>query len=334
MEVRTDEGLVGIGPGSDLSLIVRLEPQLTGRDPFEAERIQDEVLQRAGGQAYRGVAGIDIALWDIVGKACGQPLYKVWGGGVDSVIPYASMVQLSTPEERAALAARLQEEGWRAIKLRLHHETMREDLETVSRVKDAVGGRMDILVDGNQAQSAHGWQPGIQWTYRRALDTAKELDAMGVVWLEEPLPRYRFDDLARLNDAVAMPIAGGENNRGVHEFVQMLKQNTYDVLQPESLVNGGVTPLRKIGVLAEAFGKQVVPHHGGGDLGVIAHLHLVASWPHAPYLELLHDPPVGDYRHKFSMMADPPLVGKDGRMKVPEGPGLGVEIDEELVVED
>ena len=85
--------------------------------------------------------------------------------------------------------------------------------------------------------------------------------------------------------------------------------------------------MRKIATLAAAFGRRVVPHHGGSALGIIAHLHLVASWPHAPYLELLHDPPVGDYRHLFAALADPPRVGGDGCMAVPTAPGLGVDID-------
>jgi L-alanine-DL-glutamate epimerase-like enolase superfamily enzyme len=111
----------------------------------------------------------------------------------------------------------------------------------------------------------------------------------------------------------------------------MLREGVYDILQPESLVTEGVSGLRKIGVLAEAFGKRVVPHHGGGNLGTIAHLHLVASWPHAPYLELLHDPPIGDYRHGFSILKDPPAVDKEGFVHVPGGPGLGVEIDPALI---
>jgi len=259
----------------------------------------------AKGVPYRGCAGVDIALWDLIGKVCNQPLYKLWGGGKDRVPGYASMVQLSTPEERADLAARLMAEGWQAIKLRIHHETIAEDVATVQAVREAVGDGMAILVDANQAQSAGDWQPGVLWGYRRALDTARELQALGCFWLEEPLPRYAFGDLARLNDSVDMAIAGGENNRGVHEFMQMLQGNVYDILQPEGMVNGGLTDLRKIGAMAEAFGVQICPHHGGRQIGTVAHLHLVASWPHSPYLEMLHDPPIGSYEHGFSALVNP-----------------------------
>jgi len=182
------------------------------------------------------------------------------------------------------------------------------------------------MVDANQAESNGTWQPGVRWDYRRAVTTSLALQDLGVYWLEEPLQRHSFDDLARLNGSVAIPIAGGENNRGIHEFKAMLENNVYDVLQPESMVLDGITEVRKIGVLSELYGKEIVPHHGGGDIGVIAHLHLVASWPNAPYLELLNDPPIGSYAHKFSIFKNPPLVEK-GWISLPDSPGLGIEID-------
>jgi D-galactarolactone cycloisomerase len=333
-EIQTDQGLTGIGPGMGEDLLPAVKAQLVGKDPFDMEEHAARLRYYAAGTSYRGSASVDIALWDLVGKACQQPLYKLWGGGKDKVPAYASMVQLSTPEERARLAAELANEGWKAIKLRLHHASMKEDLSTVEAVQKAVGDRMDIMVDANQAQSSGNWQPGILWDFRRALETARELQQLNCYWLEEPLPRYAFDQLAELNRSVELPIAGGENNRGLHEFLQMLKEGVYDILQPESLVTEGVSGLRKIGVLAEAFGKRVVPHHGGGNLGTIAHLHLVASWPHSPYFELLHDPPVGSYRHGFSILQNPPLVGKDGHLQLPQAPGLGVEINRELIAQN
>ena len=282
VEIRTDQGLTGIGPGVQADLLPALKAQLVGRDPFDIEEHAARLRYYAAGLPYRGSAGVDIALWDLIGKACGQPLYKLWGGGKDRVPAYASMVRLSTPEERAELAGRLAAEGWKAIKLRLHHPTMREDIRTVEMVRKAAGDRMEIMVDANQAQSSGNWQPGILWDFERAVNTARELQRLRCYWLEEPLPRYAFDRIAELNRLVEIPIAGGENNRGLHEFLNLLRQEVYDIVQPESMVSEGVTGLRKIGTLAEAFGRRVVPHHGGGDLGTVAHLHLIASWPHAP----------------------------------------------------
>jgi L-alanine-DL-glutamate epimerase-like enolase superfamily enzyme len=330
-QVETDAGITGIGHAIDPSLLPGVKAYLTGKDPFDIEQHAASLRYFVHSPPYRGLAGVDMALWDVIGKACGQPLYKLWGGGRDKVIPYASMVALGTPEERAALAQRLASEGWQAIKLRLHHETMKEDLHTVEVVRKAVGDRMTVMVDGNQAQSSGTWQPGVRWDFRRAVETARALQEMGVYWLEEPLPRYAFDQLAELSRRVEIPISGGENNPLTDDFVDMLRLGVYDILQPESMVLNGITPLRKVGVLAEAHNRKVVPHHGGGNIGVIAHLHLVASWAHAPFLELLHDPPVADYRHRFSIMADAPQVDREGCIAVPQGPGLGVEIDKSLI---
>jgi L-alanine-DL-glutamate epimerase-like enolase superfamily enzyme len=342
VEVHTNEGLVGIGPGFDPSLLPVMQAKLVGADPFDIEQHAATLRYYAGGQPYRGAAGVDIALWDLIGKACGQPLYKLWGGGETpganeensavKVPVYASLIRLSTPEERAELATRLADEGWQALKLRIHHPTMHEDMRTVELVRKAVGDRMTIMVDANQAQSDGRWQPGVLWDFRRAFETAHELDRMGCYWLEEPLPRFAFNDLAQINQSVAMPIAGGENNRGLHEFVQMVANGVYDILQPESMVLNGVTALRKIGVLAELHGKKICPHHGGRGLGTVAHLHLVASWSHCPYLEMLHDPPIGEYRHGFAMLEEPLVVDSAGFVAVPQGPGLGVAVNRDFII--
>ena len=331
VEVHTDQGLTGIGPSVDAKLIPDVKEYLLGEDPFDIERHAHVLRYYAWGAAYHGTAGVDIALWDLIGKATEQPLYKLWGGNKDRVIPYASMILLSTPEERAEMAIRLMEEGWNAIKIRIHHETLNEDIRTIQMVRDAVGDKMTIMVDANQAESNGTWQPGVQWDYRRAVDTSLALQDLGVYWLEEPLPGFEFDKLSQLNGSVHMPIAGGEGLPGLHDFLRACKEDVYDILQPEILVLHGATAMRKIGTLAEFYGKQIVPHNGGGNLGVIAHLHLVASWHHAPFLEVLHDPPAGDYMHGFSVMENPPVVESEGFINVPNGPGLGVEIDRSLI---
>jgi len=331
VEVHTDQGLVGIGPAVNPQFMADANEYLVGKDPFDVEQHAHALRYYIPELSYQGVAGIDMALWDIIGKASTQPLYKVFGGGDDRVIPYASMIQLSTPEERADMASMLVEQGWQAIKLRLHHESFHEDIRVVETVRDAIGDKLTILVDGNQAQSSGEWQPGVQWDIQRALDTALALEDLDVYWLEEPILRNHFREISDLNSNVNIRIAGGENNTLMSDFVTMVENNVYDVLQPESMVLGGITNLRKIGTLAEFYGKKIVPHHGGGSLGVIAHMHLVASWPHAPFMELLHDPPIGDYRHKFAMMSNAPQIEPDGTMALPQGPGLGVDIDKDLI---
>ena len=334
VEVVTDEGIAGIGPEVDDRFLPTLRECLVGQDPFGVEHLSDMLrYYLPSGTHYQYVGGVDIALWDLVGKIRGQPLHRLWGSASEFVTPYAAMVVLSTPEERAEMAVRLRDENWRAIKLRLHHESYKEDIRTVEKVRAAVGDDMEIMVDANQAQSTGEWQPGVIWDYRRALNTAEALQELGCCWLEEPLQRFAFSETARLSASVEIPIAGGENNANLHEFVQMCEQDVYSILQPECLVVNGITAMRKIGALAEEHGKQIVPHNGYGKLGLIAHIHLVGSWGHAPFVEVAHDPPIGDYRHFLSIFENPPLVDSEGRIRLPEKPGLGVTINRELIEE-
>ncbi len=215
VEIHTDQGLSGIGPGMDNGSLAACKAQLLGRDPFDIEQMAPRLRYYAGGNS-RAISSMEIALWDLIGKAAQQPLYKLWGAAKDRVPAYASMIQLSTPEERVRMALQLKSEGWKAIKLRLHYQTRKEDIALVEAVRKAVGDDMRIMTDANQAQSAGAWQPGIPWDFRRAVETARQLQLLNVYWLEEPLRRYDYEDLAELNRLVDIPIAGGENNHGVH----------------------------------------------------------------------------------------------------------------------
>jgi D-galactarolactone cycloisomerase len=328
LEIHTDQGLIGIGPAMDAGVLTNTKAQLVGKDPFDIERLAGPLRYYVGGRA---VSSIEIALWDLVGKASQQPVYKLWGAQKDRVPAYASMIQLSTPEERVHMALQLKSEGWKAIKLRLHYQTIREDINLVAAVRKAVGDDMEIMTDANQAQSATGWQPGVIWDFHRAVETARELEKLNVYWLEEPLRRYDFDSLAELNRLVEIPIAGGENNIGVHEYRIMLEKGVFDILQPDIMVADGVTGFREIASLASTYKKRVVPHHGGGNLGTIAQLHCIASWPHAPWIEILHDPPIAAYTHGFAMMEGAPQVDKEGYLNLPQGPGWGVAINKAML---
>ena len=332
LEVRTDQGLVGIGPPVDPTLVPLMQKALVGKDPFDTEQHSAFLSYEGAGERYGGAANVDIALWDLVGKACGQPIYKLLGGGRDKVGTYAAMIELSTPEERADKAAELADQGWKAIKLRLHFPTMKEDVAVVEAVRARIGDRMQIMTDANQAENPGRWQPGPLWDFRRALETARELERLKCAWLEEPLPRFTFEQNAELRSKVSIPIAGGENNFYVHEFHWMLQKGVFDIIQPEVMLAGGFTGLRKIGVLAEIFDRQLTPHVAIGDIGSIAALHLVASWRRGNMLELDHDPPIGDYRKRFEIFRNPPAVDSEGNITVPQGPGLGVDIDPDLIL--
>jgi L-alanine-DL-glutamate epimerase-like enolase superfamily enzyme len=331
IEVQTDQGLSGIGPEMDAAWLEAAKSRLIGNDPFNIEQLAGPLRYYLGGSP-RTVSALEIALWDLIGKTTGQPLYKLWGADKDRVRAYASMIQLSTPEERAQMAVQLKSQGWKAIKLRAHYPTLKEDVQLVETVRKAVGDDMEIMVDANQAQSFGSWQPGVMWDFRRALETARELERLNCLWLEEPRLRYAFDELAELSRLVGIPIAGGENNRGVHEYRWILEQNALSIIQPDIMVADGVTGFREIATLTQAHHKRLIPHHGGGNLGTIAQLHAIASWPHAPWIEILHDPPIAAYTNGFAMMGNAPLVDKDGYLNLPQSPGLGVDINKDLII--
>ena len=333
--VQTDAGLTGIGAGQGSPRLVhdRIGPRLVGLDPFEVERIFRVVVNWGGGAAGVPLAcGIEMALWDLIGKAAGLPLYKLWGVNADRVRAYASLVELRTPDRRAEDALRFLDQGYRAIKLRLHAPTMKEDIAQVEAVRAAVGDRMEIMVDANQAQEpgTPGSENDLVWGYDRALATCRELAPLGVVWMEEPLGRYEFDNLRRLAAASDVPIAGGENNIGLHEFRWMIDQDCYDVVQPDAAVSGGLGGLRKLAAYAELRHKQLVPHHGGSGLGVAAHLHLSATCPNSSYVELLQEPPGLPVETFQGLITEPLVPDADGNVHLPDKPGLGVELNTSL----
>jgi L-alanine-DL-glutamate epimerase-like enolase superfamily enzyme len=330
VEVQTDQGITGIGPEIAPTLLPAVKALLVGADPFDVDLHAERLYGLQAGIGYRGSAGVEIALWDVIGKASNQPLYKLWGGGRDRVAPYSSMLRLSTVEERADIAVKLKSQGWQAIKYRCSFPTMKEDIRLVEATRKAVGDNWGIMCDGNKATLNYASQKGVPWDFTRAVETAKEYQRMNVYWLEEPLPRYDFDGLAELNRLIEMKLAGGEGNRGIHEFRSLLEKGCFDIVQPEVMLEGP-THLRKIAVIAESMNKMCIPHVGDSRLGTICDLHLVASWPNAPYLEIFNDVPIGNYEHPFAIFENPPVLDKDGYFNLPQGPGLGMTIKKEFL---
>ena len=307
VEIHTDQGISGIGPDLDAALLPAVKNLLLGADPFDVD-LHSERLYGIPGAGYRGTAGVEIAIWDLIGKAANQPLYKLWGGGRDRVAPYASMLRLSTPEERADIAVKLKAQGWQAIKYCCSFPTMKEDIRLVETVRKAVGDQWGIMCDANKATLNYASTKGVPWDLTRAIQTAKEYQRMNVYWLEEPLPRYDFDGLAELNRQIEMKLAGGEGNRGIHEFRTLLEKGCFDIVQPEVMLEGP-THLRKIAVIAESINKFCIPHVGDSRLGTVCNLHLVASWPNAPYLEIFNDVPIGNYEYPFEIFREPAETG-------------------------
>jgi L-alanine-DL-glutamate epimerase-like enolase superfamily enzyme len=282
-----------------------------------------------------------MALWDLIGKAMGQPLYKIWGGatagyqtqpGLNRVMPYASQWTVGTPEDRFHEVQLIKAEGWKAMKLKLGLETVHQDVALMEAARKAAGDEFKLMCDGNKAgpYGPSAW-PRYPWTFPRAVETARGLAPLNLTWLEEPLPRFDYDQLAQLNKMGLVPIAGGENDLGVNSFLTMLQKGSFAYLQPEVLAIGP-TMLRTVGTLAAAYDVQIAPHGGSGGVCWIGIMHLIASMPNAPMMELIHEPPHGPYSAFMDIFTAPPLM-KDGYITVPDGPGLGVTIRPDLIIQ-
>lgn len=334
VRIYTDEGQVGsaveLTPqhvmGVSGSQISYLKTALIGADPFEVERIMSKLRYAAfiGPKPW----AIEIALWDVIGQACGQPVYKLLGGSQNRIKAYISTMQLKPAEQQAEEARGYFGQGFRAIKLRAHRMDPKEDLKVIRAVRDAVGDEMEIMVDANQAWAT---EPPF-WSFRTALWMARELDQLGVVWLEEPLPRDDLKGLAELARQADIPIAGGELEWGIHRFRDFLEGGVYDIVQPDPHWCGGILECRKISALAEAACRQCILHTGGiGGLWVAANLQVSGAIPNCPYFEYLMEPPVWTPEIRDVFLKEPIRISADGYVEIPDGPGMGVEVNEEAI---
>lgn len=330
----TNQGVIGTTMDGDYTLPAGIAKTIQdlagayfiGRDPFDLQLHHEQFFAQQKPRVR--LFFLEIGLWDIIGKVCGQPLYKLWGAHSSKVKPYAATVHFSkTPQERAEDALKFYETGFRAIKLRLHQEKPADDLALVAAVRHAVGTKMDVMVDANQAGKKPGDAPPV-WDYERTVMMAKELEAMGVYWLEEPLNRFAYDDLARVRRQLKrMHLAGGEGNVGLRDFREMLSKGAYSYVQPDPVVSGTVSEVRKIASLAEAFGVLFGPHHGKSGVGMMASLHMQCATPNSGYLEYMYDPGFWNPEGFQAGFAQPYPIDKTGYVYAPTTPGLGIEWD-------
>ena len=336
VEVETDEGITGIGAadaGVEAAIAIDrfVAPHLIGENPMEIERLTG-ILQDAAIMAPP-LYCVELCLWDVVGKAAGLPVYKLWGGHKSRVPAYCSTGELRSPARRAEDLRSLVGEGFRGVKLRFHHADPRDDIEVVEAVRAAVGDEVELMVDANQAGVLPGLGGHVRWDFQLALEVARELERLGVLWLEEPLPRHDYDGLARLRDRLdTLALAGGECNRGIHEFKLLVDRGCYDILQPDVVISEGAFQLWKVSALAEAAHLRLVPHTWTNGIGLVANLHLAAAIPTCDWLEFPHDPGSGwTAAAGNQMLADPPWIDADGCVQVPDRPGFGFDLDEELL---
>jgi len=335
VQVETAGGVVGItaaeaGLESAVSIERFVTPHLLGQDAARPETLVG-VLRDAeilGSPVYC----LEIALWDIAAKVAGLPAYKMWGAVTDRVLAYCATGEVRSAERRVEDCRRILADGFKAVKLRFHSDDPGDDIAVVEAIRHELGDQLAILVDANQAGVLPGLGGHRQWTFSVAMSVALELERLGVTWLEEPLARHDYAGLRRIRDRLdRLQLAGGENNHGIHEFRLLVEQGCYDVLQPDAVLSEGVYQLRKVAALAEAAGLLMAPHTWTHGIGLLANLHLVASIPNHSWFEFPHEPPGWPSTALSQMLVAKPWIDGEGYLALPDRPGFGFELDEELI---
>ena len=328
VEVHTDEGVTGLGSCSGNGLVLEaivahvLKPLLVGMDPLAIEEVWDTAYFRAGVRAFgsRGVgvvalSGVDTALWDIAGKAKGVPVYELLGGKRrDPVEVYATALY---PEATAAAvdkAEKLAERGFHGIKIKVGFD-LAQDIEIVSAVRSALGPDFPLMTDANMGYSLDA-----------ALAAATAFEKLGIGWLEEPLFMEDVAGHAQLKARTGVPVALGENLHTRFAFESFMARDAVDVLQPDVARAGGISEVRTIAGAAAVRGLPVSLHTYGDGIALAASLHLAAALDNSSVMEF-------DYNENplRSELLQEPLEPKNGFMRPPDGPGLGVALDPEAL---
>lgn len=323
VKVTTETGVVGWGesfgftaiPAAKAALETMIVPACIGREAAHIEAISEDLQRRfhifgRSGALMFAISALDIALWDIAGKAAGVPVHAMLGGARGKRLPaYASLIRYADRDIISANVRRALAEGYRSLKL---HEV---DLDVIAAAREAAGPDVEITLDVN-----------CPWTLREAIDISAKLEPMGLRWLEEPLwPPENYQGLADLRRATSIPVAAGENASTLHEFQRLLAAGAVDFVQPSPAKMGGITELRKVIALANAHNVAVMVHTFYDGPGLLASIHATAA--------LCGSGAMIEWRY-FDMEAD--LYGgalrpRDGHIEVPTAPGLGFDPDPAVI---
>jgi D-galactarolactone cycloisomerase len=331
--VHTDAGVVGVGSAFCSESLVRgalevLAPLVIGEHALEPERVSEKLHQHTfwlgrGGAVTHAISGIDIALWDILGKATGQSAGRLLGGRHrERVRPYASVL-MESPEATAEHLRALAADGFTAFKVgwgRFGRDSHRLDERLVSYAREAVGPDALLMVDAGASDGF--WRHGYKW----ALRTAARLTEHGVDWFEEPLPPDALDDYADLRRLAPVRIAGGEVLTRRQSFLPWLRARALDVVQPDVTKVGGLSEQRRIARSAEDFGVAFVGHGWNTAVGLAADLQLAAALPGTELVEYKTGSPYID-----ELTVRPPSLDADGMLEIPDEPGLGILLDPDAV---
>lgn len=335
VEIETNDGVVGwgecYGPAAVSKAYIESQfaPRIIGRDAFDVEVIWEDLYNRIKDYGPRGMvtsamSGIDIALWDIIGKSCGKPIHKLIGGAQRSeVTAYATglyFIDMERLVEEAVEEARdYVEQGFVAVKMKIGLGDPKLDIRRVAAVREAVGDTTRLMVDANHC-----------FTVPQAIRLGRELEQLNVEWFEEPISPEDIDGYVEVTRALDMAVAGGENEFTRWGFRDLVVRKAMDIVQPDVCAAGGISECRKIATLASAHGVECVPHAWGSAIGLAATLQFLAALPDQPP-SFRPMPPLLEFEQCENPFRDylsvEPIVQLRGQVKIPAGPGLGIEID-------
>jgi L-alanine-DL-glutamate epimerase-like enolase superfamily enzyme len=331
--VSTDEGITGWGSAFTNDGLVQaalrvLAPLYQGENPLEPERVSEKLHANTfwmgrGGSITHTISGIDIAMWDILGKAIGQPVGRLLGGRYrDRVLPYASIL-MCEPAGMADQLAAVLAQGFRAIKIGwgpFGRGSLALDEEIIRVARRAIPPECLLMVDAGASDAF--WLRDYKWAAR----TAHMLADYDVHWFEEPIPPDNLRDYVLLRNNSPVPIAGGEVLTRRQSFTPWLQQGAFDIVQPDVTKVGGISEERRIAWMAEECGVRFIPHGWNTALGLAADLHLASANRNTNLVEYLTGSPFIDDLVDGGWRLD-----SEGFLRVPDSPGLGVSIDLDAV---
>ena len=331
--VLTDEGVTGWGSVFTNDQLVRgaltvLEPLYLGENPLEPERVSEKLHAHTfwmgrGGSVTHAISGIYIALWDILGKATGQPAGRLLGGRYrERVLPYASIL-MSEPGALTDHLLAVRSQGFRAFKIGwgpFGRHSASHDEAIVKAAREAIGPDALLMVDAGASDAF--WPQDYKW----ALRTAEMLARYDVHWFEEPLPPDNLHDYLLLREHAPVKIAGGEVLTRRQSFVPWCQQRALDIVQPDATKVGGISETRRIGWMAEDNGVRLIPHGWNTALGLAADLQLASAIRNTNMVEYLAGSPFID-----DLPVDRWTLDSDGMLSIPDAPGLGINLNMDAV---
>lgn len=338
VEIETDEGHTGwgecYGPARMTQAVVKeIAASLTGCDPLRTEFLWQEIYARyrdhgQKGLLIQGLSGIDIALWDIRGKHFNAPAYQLMGGALrDDVQAYATGLYRRKSGDPltylAEEAAGYVEEGFRAMKLKVGFGVA-EDAAVTRAVREAIGPDVALMIDANHAYDAVS-----------AIRLGRLVEELDISWFEEPVPPEDLAGYQAVKAALTIPIAGGECEFTRQGFREVLTHRAMDILQPDICSAGGLSECKKIADMAMAFGVRTNPHVWGTGIGIAASLQWMATVPSHTPVSLTRTEPLLEFdrtEHPIRQaILCAPVVHHQGRVAIPTGPGLGIEINRDAL---